>query len=292
MSEALAFKGNVRSRLGAKQKKGKKAPIASVSASLNAPANEVALIAAKGSGKQETKKEQDKGNQGEKKKDVPVTSDGKVDVGKVFQLAVKRAFRGGAAGFAAGVVQVCTFMWLRTSMNYQYANGGTLGGAIKTLYKEGGLSRFYRGVNFAIMQAPLSRCAPFLFNPLLPCLPRSERRRPTGVADSVIRPPTRACSRSWKPRRRGCLSVSRRCSLPPAAPSGGSPSCPSTPTRPLYKCEARRLSRCSRTKSRRAGPAFYITAPSPISRPIGLGTIRGLSPSTSSRGASLKPRAS
>lgn len=36
------------------------------------------------------------------------------------------------------VVQVGSFMWLRTTMNYQYANGGTLGNAISTLYKEGG----------------------------------------------------------------------------------------------------------------------------------------------------------
>ena len=36
-------------------------------------------------------------------------------------------------------------MWLRTTMNYQYANGGTLGEAIGKLYKEGGIGRFYRG---------------------------------------------------------------------------------------------------------------------------------------------------
>lgn len=80
-----------------------------------------------------------------------------MDVGAVFKKAAARAFKGGAAGFAAGVIQVVTFMWLRTSMNYQYANGGTLGNAIKTLAKEGGVARFYRGVNFAILQAPLSR---------------------------------------------------------------------------------------------------------------------------------------
>jgi hypothetical protein len=75
----------------------------------------------------------------------------------VVKKAAARAFKGGAAGFAAGVVQVITFMWLRTSMNYQYANGGTLGSAIQNLAKEGGIARFYRGVNFAILQAPLSR---------------------------------------------------------------------------------------------------------------------------------------
>jgi len=48
-------------------------------------------------------------------------------------------------------------MWMRTTMNYQYANGGTLGNALSTLYKEGGIPRFYRGVQFAIIQNPLSR---------------------------------------------------------------------------------------------------------------------------------------
>ena len=53
--------------------------------------------------------------------------------------------------------QVGTFMWMRTTMNYQYANGGTLTNALQTLYKEGGIPRFYRGVSFAIIQNPLSR---------------------------------------------------------------------------------------------------------------------------------------
>eukprot|EP00958_Prasinococcus_capsulatus_P024977 scaffold4057_cov390-Prasinococcus_capsulatus_cf.AAC.3 len=42
-------------------------------------------------------------------------------------------------------------------MNYQYANGGTMTNALSTLWKEGGVPRFYRGVNYAIVQAPLSR---------------------------------------------------------------------------------------------------------------------------------------
>ena len=48
-------------------------------------------------------------------------------------------------------------MWMRTTMNYQYANGGSLTNALKALYKEGGIPRFYRGVSFAIVQNPLSR---------------------------------------------------------------------------------------------------------------------------------------
>ena len=80
-----------------------------------------------------------------------------VDFGDVMRKASARAFRGGVAGFAAGVIQVGTFMWMRTAMNYQYANGGSMIGSIKALYKEGGVPRLYKGFSFAIVQAPLSR---------------------------------------------------------------------------------------------------------------------------------------
>ena len=33
----------------------------------------------------------------------------------------------------------------------------TLGNALKTLYKEGGIKRFYRGLPYAIIQNPMSR---------------------------------------------------------------------------------------------------------------------------------------
>ena len=39
--------------------------------------------------------------------------------GAVLKKASQKAFRGGAAGFAAGVLQVGTFMWMRTVMNVQ-----------------------------------------------------------------------------------------------------------------------------------------------------------------------------
>jgi len=54
-------------------------------------------------------------------------------------------------------IQVCTLMWLRTTMNYQYRYGTTTTQALKTLYKEGGVVRFYRGLVPALAQAPLSR---------------------------------------------------------------------------------------------------------------------------------------
>ena len=50
----------------------------------------------------------------------------KVTVGAVLKKASEKAFRGGMAGFCAGIVQVASFMWMRTAMNYQYANGGNM----------------------------------------------------------------------------------------------------------------------------------------------------------------------
>lgn len=92
-----------------------------------------------------------------------------VDFGEVMSKAAKKAFRGGVAGMAAGVVQVMSFMWMRTTMNYQYAQGGNMRSALKSLYLEGsagkkgaaavagGIGRFYRGLPYAIVQAPISR---------------------------------------------------------------------------------------------------------------------------------------
>eukprot|EP00959_Pyramimonas_sp_CCMP1952_P155047 3244007-Pyramimonas_sp.AAC.1 len=39
--------------------------------------------------------------------------------GEIMKKASAKAFRGGVAGMAAGVVQVGAFMWMRTLMNYQ-----------------------------------------------------------------------------------------------------------------------------------------------------------------------------
>ena len=94
------------------------------------------------------------------------------------------------AGAAAAVVQVCSLMWLRTSMNYQYRYGkfvnpigcgfhcknnncccsywyslftlnlhpgGTLSSSLKELYSEGGIPRLYQGLPFALVQGPLTR---------------------------------------------------------------------------------------------------------------------------------------
>lgn len=74
-----------------------------------------------------------------------------------FKKAAKRAMGGGIAGASAMVVQVCTLMPLRTTMNYQYRFGTTTSEAWKTLYRDGGVRRFYRGIGPALIQGPMSR---------------------------------------------------------------------------------------------------------------------------------------
>ena len=70
---------------------------------------------------------------------------------------MKKALGGGLTGAVAGIIQVLSLMWLRTIINHQYRYGTTLKQAMRILYNEGGISRFYRGISFALIQAPLSR---------------------------------------------------------------------------------------------------------------------------------------
>lgn len=76
---------------------------------------------------------------------------------QVWDRAVRSATRGGLTGAAAQACNVFTLMWLRTVMNYQMANGGSMTGTIKLMYKEGGVPRFYRGIIPALIQSPISR---------------------------------------------------------------------------------------------------------------------------------------
>jgi hypothetical protein len=54
-------------------------------------------------------------------------------------------------------IQVGSLMWMRTSMNYQFKNGGSFVPTLKTLYAEGGVVRFYRGIVPALIIGPISR---------------------------------------------------------------------------------------------------------------------------------------
>lgn len=76
---------------------------------------------------------------------------------RILKNAAASAFRGGLAGAIAMVLQVVLLMWLRTTINWQYRNGGTITEAFSTLYAEGGILRFYQGAQYALIQGPLSR---------------------------------------------------------------------------------------------------------------------------------------
>ena len=85
------------------------------------------------------------------------TSIAVVSLNEILYKSWKRALGGGIPGALAGVIQVLTLMWLRTTMNYQYRYGTSTFLAMKVLYKQGGISRFYHGIGFALIQGPLSR---------------------------------------------------------------------------------------------------------------------------------------
>ena len=94
----------------------------------------------------------------------PVQPVGGLAPGHVLRKAARKALNGGVAGFSAGLAQVILFMWMRTVMNYQYAHGGDALSAFRCLYAQGGFGRFYQGVTFAIIQAPLARFGDVAFN--------------------------------------------------------------------------------------------------------------------------------
>mmetsp|Transcript_9546 Transcript_9546/g.21540 ORF Transcript_9546/g.21540 Transcript_9546/m.21540 type:complete len:291 (+) Transcript_9546:100-972(+) len=76
---------------------------------------------------------------------------------EILDKASASAVRGGTAGAVAMGLNVGALMWMRTTVNYQYRNGCSFPVALKTLYADGGIPRFYRGVLPALLQGPLSR---------------------------------------------------------------------------------------------------------------------------------------
>lgn len=68
-----------------------------------------------------------------------------------------KSIKSGTAGASAMAVQVCSLMWMRTAMNYQFKNGGNFVETLKILYQQGGVARFYRGLIPALMIGPISR---------------------------------------------------------------------------------------------------------------------------------------
>ncbi|KAJ7021905.1 mitochondrial carrier [Mycena alexandri] len=85
---------------------------------------------------------------------------GFIDAGDVefdWKKTLNSAIGGGLSGAAAMVIQVLTLMPLRTVMNYQYRYGTSTSQAIRTLYEDGGWTRYYQGMSAALVQGPVSR---------------------------------------------------------------------------------------------------------------------------------------
>ncbi|KAL3910255.1 MAG: hypothetical protein SGILL_007765, partial [Bacillariaceae sp.] len=76
---------------------------------------------------------------------------------QILNKAIKKGIGGGVPGAIAGVIQVLALMWLRTIINHQSRYGASFMQSIKLLYKDGGFPRFYAGLGFALLQAPISR---------------------------------------------------------------------------------------------------------------------------------------
>jgi hypothetical protein len=71
---------------------------------------------------------------------------------EILHNAGQKAVGGGLPGMAAMTVQVISLMWLRTTVNYQYRYGMSTTVALSTLWKEGGVRRFYQGLGPALLQ--------------------------------------------------------------------------------------------------------------------------------------------
>jgi len=76
---------------------------------------------------------------------------------QIIKDAVQRGLVGGTSGAMAMTIQVSTLMWMRTTMNYQYRFGTSTTEAMKHLWREGKIRRFYRGYGPALLQGPISR---------------------------------------------------------------------------------------------------------------------------------------
>ncbi len=90
---------------------------------------------------------------------VPTMLDFLMELKELKGVSAKaaRAVRDGQAASLASIVSVFLLMWLRTSMSYQHVKGVTMSEAIRELYADGGIKRFYRGLLPALFMMPLSR---------------------------------------------------------------------------------------------------------------------------------------
>jgi hypothetical protein len=104
-----------------------------------------------------------------------------VDISGIITQAIEK----GKSGASAASVQVLTLMWLRTTLNYQYRYGTNTSTALKTLWGEGGITRLYQGLPFALVQGPLSRFGDTAANAVV--LAYLDAMDPTGAVPLFVR---------------------------------------------------------------------------------------------------------
>ena len=97
-------------------------------------------------------------------KDVVVSSHYTLPTSFKDLIKSNEVIREGFSSGIAGSVQVLTLMWLRTVNSYQSTYNAGMIDTIKLLYNEGGIARFYQGLNYAILQNPLSRMGSVVSN--------------------------------------------------------------------------------------------------------------------------------
>jgi hypothetical protein len=80
-----------------------------------------------------------------------------MSITEIYARSRDKIINGGLAGSSAAAIQVTSLLWLRTTLNYQYTNGISTTNALRTLYNQGGVARFYRGYIPALMLASSAR---------------------------------------------------------------------------------------------------------------------------------------
>lgn len=109
------------------------------------------------------------------------------------------ALAAGVPGMGAMSIQVGSLMWLRTTINYQYRYGMPMREAMKKLWQEGGVRRFYRGFGPALIQAPTSRFIDTSVNAGMLSLLSENDTMPLGLKTACASVVVGACKMSLMP---------------------------------------------------------------------------------------------
>lgn len=122
-------------------------------------------------------------------------STGSSELGRVLGAAAQS----GVAGGVSMILNVFAFMWLRTTVNYQQAHVavGTME-ALRALYSDGGVLRFYRGLAPALLQGPLCRFGDTAANAGIATLLRDSHRANDSMRAIVVTACAALVSAGWR----------------------------------------------------------------------------------------------